>query len=256
MNRPLLQERKTLLFVMAIGSPIAFATWQILLNNFVVEVAHFDGLEIGILQSLREVPGFLAFTVVFMLMFFKQQNFAILSLVLLGLGTALTGFFPSIIGLYITTVIMSMGFHYLEAMQQSLSLQWLSKQEAPITLGQIISVRSAATLVVLGGLYVGLLFFEPNYVLIYLLGGGVTVAIGVFCWLGFPHFEDIVVQRNELFLRKRYWLYYALTFLSGARRQIFTVFSAFFLVEKFGFPPGQDGIARTGQFSVKYLCGS
>ncbi len=130
-NHPLFQERKTLLFVMAIGSPIAFATWQILLNNFVVEVAYFDGLEIGILQSLREVPGFLAFTVLFMLMFFRQQNFAILSLVLLGLGAALTGFFPSIIGLYITTVIMSMGFHYLEAMQQSLSLQWLSKEEAP-----------------------------------------------------------------------------------------------------------------------------
>jgi hypothetical protein len=131
MNHPLFQERKTLLFVMGIGSPIAFATWQILLNNFVVEVAHFDGLEIGILQSLREVPGFLAFTVVFMLMFFRQQNFAILSLVLLGLGVALTGFFPSIIGLYITTVIMSMGFHYLEAMQRPYRYSGSARKKPP-----------------------------------------------------------------------------------------------------------------------------
>ena len=36
-------------------------------------------------------------------------------------------------------------------------------------------------------------------------------------------------------LRKRYWLYYALTFFSGARRQIFTVFAAFLMVEKFGY---------------------
>ncbi len=82
----------------------------------------------------------------------------------------------------------------------------------------MISARSAATLFVLGGLYVGLQFFDPNYPLIYLLGGGVTVALGIFCWLAFSHFKDKVAQRNELFLRKRYWLYYTLTFLSGTRR--------------------------------------
>jgi predicted MFS family arabinose efflux permease len=36
-------------------------------------------------------------------------------------------------------------------------------------------------------------------------------------------------------LRRRYWLYYLLTFLSGARRQIFVVFAAFLMVEKFGY---------------------
>ena len=36
-------------------------------------------------------------------------------------------------------------------------------------------------------------------------------------------------------MRKRYWLYYALTFMSGARRQIFIVFAGFMMVEKFGF---------------------
>ena len=104
-------NRKTFLFILAIGSPIAFSVWQVLLNNFAVEIASFGGKEIGILQSLREVPGFLAFTVVFLLLIIRQQNFAITSLILLGIGTAMTGFFPSTLGLYITTVIMSTGFH-------------------------------------------------------------------------------------------------------------------------------------------------
>ena len=108
------RNRKALLYILAIGSPIAFSVWQALLNNFAVEIASFGGKEIGMLQSLREVPGFLAFTVVFLLLIIRQQNFAIVSLILLGIGTALTGFFPSILGLYITTVIMSIGFHYLE----------------------------------------------------------------------------------------------------------------------------------------------
>jgi MFS family permease len=39
-------------------------------------------------------------------------------------------------------------------------------------------------------------------------------------------------------LRRRYWLYYALTFMSGARRQIFIVFAGFLMVEKFGYEVG------------------
>ena len=230
------RNRKTLLFILAIGSPIAFSVWQALLNNFVVEIANFGGKEIGMLQSLREVPGFLAFTVVFLLLFIRQQNFAIISLILLGIGTVLTGFFPSILGLYITTVIMSTGFHYLETLRSSLSLQWLTKEEAPRMLGKIISIHSASTLAILTALYLIVILFEPTYAWIYAVAGAFTVIIGIFCRFYFPQFNEIVEQRKELVFRKRYWLYYALTFLAGARRQIFMVFAGFLLVQKFGFP--------------------
>ncbi len=231
-----LNSRKSLLFLLAIGNTIAFATWQVMLNNFAVERAAFSGEEIGILQSLREVPGFLAFTAVLLMLFIRQQNFAILSLVTLGVGTAITAFYPTALWLYFSTVIMSVGFHYLETLHNSLSLQWLSKDEAPKVLGQLLSVRAFCNLAVLGAIYIYLMFFAANYFMIYLLAGSVAVAIGLFCWSAIPHFQDQVVQRKELFLRQRYWLYYLLTFLAGARRQIFVVFAGFLLVEKFGFP--------------------
>ncbi len=116
---------EVLLFLMAGSVPLSFATWQALLNNFAVERAAFTGAEIGVLQSLREVPGFLAFAVVFLLFFVREQRLAYLSLLLLGLGTAITGYFPSIVGLYITTVVMSLGYHYYETLQISLALQWI-----------------------------------------------------------------------------------------------------------------------------------
>ena len=84
----------TLLILMSIAMPIAFNAWTALLNNFVVERASFTGVEIGILQSLREVPGFMAFTTVFVLLVLKEQTFAVLSLALLGIGVAATGFLP------------------------------------------------------------------------------------------------------------------------------------------------------------------
>ncbi len=85
----LLTERKTLLYLLAIGNTIAFATWQVMLNNFAVEHAAFTGEEIGILQSLREVPGFLAFTAILVMIFIRQQTFAILALLTLGIGLSL-----------------------------------------------------------------------------------------------------------------------------------------------------------------------
>ncbi len=229
-------DRKSLLFLLAIGNTIAFATWQVLLNNFVVEEAGFTGQEIGLLQSLREIPGFLAFTAILVMIFIHQQTFALLSLAILGIGTAITAFYPQALWLYFATVLMSIGFHYLETLQNSLSLQWLTKEEAPAVLGQLLSVKALCNLSILAALYIYLYFFSANYVLIYLLAGGTAVGIAIYCYLRIPHFPDGVVQHNSLFLRKRYWLYYVLTFLAGARRQIFVVFAGFLLVEKFSFP--------------------
>ena len=111
------KSRKNLLIILYASAPLAFSVWQVLLNNFVIEQASFTGKEIGFLQSIREIPGFLAFTVVFILYFVRQQTFSLFSLVLMGIGTAVVGFFPSHLGLYLTTVIMSIGFHYLETIQ-------------------------------------------------------------------------------------------------------------------------------------------
>jgi len=57
----------------------------------------------------------------------------------------------------------------------------------------------------------------------------------LFVFIVFPEFKGKTAQNKKLVLRKRYWLYYALTFMAGARRQIFIVFAAFLMVEKFGY---------------------
>ena len=229
----------TLLVLMSVAMPLAFNTWSALLNNFAVEQAAFTGVEIGILQSLREVPGFLSFTVIFVLLILKEQTFAVLSLALLGLGVAMTGFFPSEYGLYFTTVLMSIGFHYFEAIKQSLSLQWLSKDEAPQVLGRLIAVGSVTSLIVYGVLWVLLEVFAVSFMWNLALAGGLCCLLAFFMWLNFPHFPSKTAQHKTLVLRRRYWLYYLLTFLSGARRQIFVVFAAFLMVEKFGYSASQ-----------------
>ncbi len=224
-----------MLMLMSAAMHLSFSVWSALLNNFAIERAAFTGAEIGMLQSIREIPGFLAFAVVFVLLVLREQTLALVSLLLLGIGTAMTGLFPTALGLYATTLLMSIGFHYYETVNQSLSLQWLPKSDAPRQLGRIIAVGSFSTIAAYGlvfGTWYGL---GLDYVYVYAAGGLLTVAIVVFLYFAFPHFREGVPQRKKLLLRKRYWLYYALTFMSGARRQIFIVFAGFLMVEKFGY---------------------
>lgn len=229
------KKPENLLYVMAIAMALAFGVWQALLNNFVIERANFSGVEIGILQSLREIPGFLAFTAVFLLLMMREQTLGLVSLVFLGIGTAVTGFFPSEIGLYATTVLMSIGFHYYETVNQSLSLQWFDKKTAAHKMGKVIAMRSFASLIAFALVWVMLDMLKVDMEAVYVLGGGACVILALFCWWAFPRFNQGVEQHKKIILRKRYWLFYALTFMSGARRQIFVVFAGFLMVEKFGF---------------------
>lgn len=115
---------------MAIAMPLSFATWSALLNNFVIEVAQFDGSDIGWLHTVREIPGFLAVGVIAVIIFVREQTLAMIALAMLGVATAITAYFPSMGGLLFVTLISSIGFHYYETVNQSLQLQWLPKDRA------------------------------------------------------------------------------------------------------------------------------
>ena len=238
-----------MLILMSIATPIAFNSWSALINNFVVERANFTGVEIGILQSIREIPGFLAFTIIFLLLIIKEQSFAVFALALMGLGVSITGFFPTAYGLYFTTIVMSTGFHYFETIKNSLSLQWLSKDEAPQVLGQLIAVGSITSLILYCCIWLFLKVFALDYLILFLISGLVCIFISILLLIGFPIFSSKTIQNKQIILRKRYWLYYILIFLSGARRQIFVVFAAFLMVEKFEYTAAQVTLL----FLINYL---
>lgn len=223
-----------MLMIMAATMGIAFSIWRGLLNNFAVEMADFTGAEMGALQSIREIPGFLAFTAVFLLLLLREQTLALLALAMLGLGVAMTGYFPTFWGLAMTTMIMSVGFHYYETMSQSLGLQLLDKKTAATNLGKVMAASSFASILGVALVYAMWQWAGFGYQTIYMVGGGLAILATIYVWLAFPRFEGETKQRKHLVLRKQYWLYYALTFMAGARRQIFVVFASFLMVDKFG----------------------
>ena len=239
-----------LLILLAIAMPIAFSTWVALLNNFVIEVSGFSGVEIGWLQSVREIPGFLAVCVIFILFFISEQRLAYISLALLALAVAVTALFPDFKGLIITTLVSSIGFHYYETVNQSLQLQWLKKETAPSSIGWIVAAGSGSAFFVYIAIIILWLNLNFNYFFIYFFAGLLCLLIVVFCFFYYPQFQIGKKQRLAIVLKRRYWVYYTLQFFSGARRQIFVVFASFMMVEKYGFDVHQITLLLLANFLI------
>lgn len=218
---------------------IGFAGWNAMLHNYTIEKLAFGWFEAGLTQTVREIPGFLSFTAVFWLLWYREQTVAYVSLAVLGLGVALTGQISSVTGMLVATFVMSVGFHYFETINKSLQLQLLPKAEAPALIGRIASAGAAANFTVYGALALaGVLGWQvsaTSYDGVFLFLGLLCCALTVVSWMYFGRFQGPVRQRKELILRQRYWLYYLLTFMAGARRQLFFAFGGFLLVKKFGF---------------------
>lgn len=246
---PRWQQPITLLIVMMVVLTLAHSTWHALLNNYAIEKVNFTGVDIGWLHTIREIPGFLAVGVIGLIIFFREQTIGLVSLLMMAVSVAITAWFPSLGGLLVLTMLSSIGFHYYETINQSLQLQWIDKKHAPQVLGWIVAAGSATSLLIYGGLLLGWQALGLTYNFVYLLTGGISTIIVIFLWFAYPQFEAPEPQHKTIILRRRYWLYYALTFMAGARRQIFIVFAAFMMVEHFGFEVQEI----TGLLLVNYL---
>lgn len=218
------------LIVLTVSCTIGLQAWRTLFNNFAVEVASLEGNHIGMIQSVREIPGFLALLVVFVLIFIKEHRLSALSIFILGLGLTATGFFPSFFGLLLTTMAMSFGFHYYDTINQSLTLQYFDETISPWVFGKLRSLAAASNICV--GILIYCIAPILNYTQIYLLIGCFTMAAGIWGYCQDPTDRNAAPQHKKMIFRKKYWLFYFLTFMSGARRQIFVAFAAFLLVKK------------------------
>ncbi|MDR0548250.1 MAG: MFS transporter [Deltaproteobacteria bacterium] len=227
-SRPIYKYLKYL----TLGQAAAFQGYNALYVNFAVEVARLNGQENGIVQSFKEAPGLLSIGVVFLLFFLRETTLTSLAILICGVGVAVMGWFPSFYGIIILTLVMSFGFHYFESVNQSLTLQYFKLIEAPL----IISRLRAFT--ALGSLSMGLMILilaGLDFRILFGLAGSLAIMAAIWSFFNRPTPANLPPQKRGLVFRKRYWLFYVLTGLSGARRQIFSVFAIFLLVEHFKF---------------------
>jgi len=221
------------LVVLTIASTIGLESWLTLFNNFAVEVVALKGNQIGIIQSIREIPGFLALLIVYILLVIKEHRLSALAIIILGLGMAVSGMLPSFSGLIFSTLVMSFGFHYFDATCDSLTLQYFDKEKSPLVFGKLGSLASITNIG--AGILIFCIVPILNYTQLYLIIGSLVTMAGIWGITQNPTRNNLPPQQKKMVLRKKYLLFYFLTFMAGARRQIFMAFAVFLMVTNFHF---------------------
>jgi len=218
-----------------------FNVWRAMFNNFAVEELGITASQIGLLQSLRELPGLLGFLLGFVAIWFSEMRIMGLSVLLMGVGMITTGWSSGLGSLVLGAMIMSIGFHWFAPSSSSVVLMGVGKEETPKVLGRLRGVAAlaavAGTLIVwlfVEGLELGSLTIQPwGYRTTLYVTGGIVIAGSLFS-LRNGQRQGAQQETRKVIFRRDYWLYYLLTFMMGSRRHIFTTFAIFMLVQVHG----------------------
>lgn len=233
-----MHKTRSALIVIALNNllmALGFRLWQSIFNNFAVEELGVQASQIGLIQAIREIPGLLGFLVGVLALFLVEMRIAGFSLVMMGAGIFLTAAARDLTGLIAATLVMSVGFHFFYSSNSSAVLLAVGKDEAPKVLGKLNSLGALASVV--GTLFIFGTLDAWGYRAVFRVAGAV-VAIGGLALLPFGR-QPVRVERKRgrAPLRRRYWLYYALQFMMGSRRHIFTTFAVFLLVQEYRVTP-------------------
>ena len=212
-----------------------FATYNGVFQNFLRDVIHADALQLGGLESLREVPGFLTAITTGGLVAFAEARVAGLGLAITGVGIGLTGLLHNYTSLVLASVFWSAGFHLYATVSPAITLALAKGKEGGRHLGRISAIGSAATLsALLFSWVVARMHRHPRYPGFFFLAGGLTLAAACLTLGLSPHAQG--APRTRFVIRKEYGLYYLLIFLEGCRRQIFSIFASYTLILVYGVP--------------------
>lgn len=201
-----------------------------LFNNFIVDRLGIEADGLGYLESFREVPGFLNALFIALMIRFAPPIVAGFSLILMGLGLVAYAEANNLLDIIIFSFVWSLGFHAWIPLNSAMALAYSEGDEKGKPLGQLRSVDSLAALVaILLCLFtVDVLEFEG----LFRVGGLIAVIGGLAIMFASRRLQT--GREPRLVMRKRYSVYYLLSFLGGWRRQIFTTFALFVLVSKYG----------------------
>ena len=202
-------------------------------TNFFVNVLGLGGDQVLWLAGIREIPGLGLMFLAALMMRLPQSRRAFWSLLLMGLGYGSYALVHSYAALITIALVASVGFHNWMPLLSSLGMGLVGRERSGRVLGRLNSVGALASM---GGMLAVVLFSERFGLRPFFALGGLLLIIGAIITYRLP--KDIGASTEKIprmLLRKRYWLFYVLTFFEGSRTQVFFTFGAWVLVHNYDF---------------------
>jgi hypothetical protein len=213
------------IFMFAFG----FALYGGVFQNFLKDRAGAQELDLGILESLREIPGFCTALMAGILVAFAESRVAAAGLAITAVGIGATGIFERMPPIIAITVFWSVGFHLYATMQSPITLALAKGKEGGRHLGRMSGISAMATIAALGTAWVMSKLLPRGVYEPYFLGAGIAILVAAISMSRLGH-HAVGAPRQAIIFRREYGLFYLLQFLEGCRRQIFSIFASFTLV--------------------------
>lgn len=206
-------------------------------TNFFVDVLGLSGKQVLWLNGIREIPGLFLIFIAALLVRLPLSRRAALAVILMGTGYGLYAVTNSYLSLIVAVLIASFGFHNWGPLNSSLGLSLATKENSGRVLGSLGAVGSLAAIVGMGTLAL----LSTRLPLRAFIGiGGVLIVVGGIIVSRLPtNLGGVKKDQPRLLLKRRYWLYYVLTFFEGCRTQVFGSFGTLVLVQNYGLEAGQ-----------------
>lgn len=205
-------------------------------NNFLSDTYQMGADERGRLEFPRELPGFLVAVFAGALFFFSELHIAILSMILMAVGLAGIGLYGENYTVMMAAMIVwSIGMHLAMPVIKTISLSLAQEGRGGTMLGRLGGIRTGAAIIGSGLVWLGLGETQWAYMPIF-IGAALACVLSAGSMMLMKPIKGQEGKRPKFIFRKKYWLFYLLNILYGARKQVFITFGPWVLVKVFGEP--------------------
>ncbi len=233
MDKIKLQERDFILFLLVgvflgIGQSIDGST----LNNFLKDKFQMLILQRTALEIPRELPGFLVFIIIGSLYALGDLRIAAVANVCAAAGMMLLGIIPPEFTIVVMCMFLySAGQHVYMPLSNSIAMGFANDGRLGRKLGQVSAANTASLVVCSALLWVLFRFLDVSFTTTFTIGA--ISFLGAAVLLLFMKPQKPHVTGKRFIFRKEYRLFYWLSVLYGARKQIFITFGPWVLVDVF-----------------------
>jgi hypothetical protein len=211
-------------------------------NNFLNDTFQISVMQRTLIEIPRELPGFMVVFIAGFLLFLGDRRMAAIANIAAGFGMLMLGWFSPMLGIAVLwTFLYSAGQHMYMPLTNSIGMGFSDNAGIGRRLGMIGSVNTAVLLcsnIIIFFTLRQLTVTKATYTALFTVGAGAFVLSGLL--IAFmtkpkrqPGAEAPREKQKRFVFRKEYRLFYALSVVYGARKQIFITFGPWVLIKVF-----------------------
>lgn len=225
-----------LFLVVGLCAGLAGGIYTTVFNNFLDFTYKLSAEARGFVEVPRELPGVLVVVVLGIVAVLGDVRAASLGMAAAALGAVGLGLLSPTYGLMLVwMMVYSLGTHVTMPLSPSIGMALSKPEEYGARLSRYGAWSLSATIVGYAVVWAGFQWFGMTYAFAFALVAVFFVVAAVLLTAMKPRKPER--RKVRILLRKRFTLYYLLSIVNGARKQVFLTFAPWVLIKEFGLTP-------------------